>query len=139
MSVTLNQMVNQSTKDPLAQQAHLWAMALTVGLAVISSGCSSLAQDMYAHGTGWREASLVQIAPAGQIERRALTDCRTTATAGSADNRRYAVVEYRSGGRLHVHVLEMDESSQIRVGDTIHTNVLACGASFAARPPTRPP
>lgn len=45
MSAKLNQMVNQSTKGLLAQQAHPWAMALTVGLAATSSGCRSLAQD----------------------------------------------------------------------------------------------
>jgi len=115
-----------------------WAIALLIGLTVGSSGCTSLAQDMYALGAGWRTASLVQIAPAQQIQRRALTDCRP-ATAATAGDRRYAVVEYRSAGRLHVHILEMDETSSARVGDAVYINVLACNASFATRSPQRPP
>lgn len=120
----------------LARQASPWAFILAAGLLVGISGCSSLAQDIYAHGAGWRTALLVQVAPADQIERRALTDCRGQTM--DTDGRKYAVVEYRSGARLHVHILPADESSEARVGDTVYVNVMTCDATFSASPPTRP-
>lgn len=120
----------------LARHASPWAFTLAAGLTVVSSGCSSLAQDIYAHGAGWRTALLVQVAPADQIERRALTDCRGQTTDASGN--RYAVVEYQSGGRLHVHILPADENSQARVGDTVYVNIMTCDATFSASPPTRP-
>lgn len=98
-------------------------------------GCSTTYREFKAFQAGWRIADVLQVGAASEIRRNGLTDCREAATAQELAARKFAVVSYRATGRQHVHIVVLEEASDIEPGDRVYTNVLRCGAPVEVRSP----
>ncbi|WP_162590414.1 hypothetical protein [Variovorax sp. RA8] len=104
-------------------------LPLGVGLVLAASvlGCSTFLEEVDAFQRGWRTAVVLEVGPAAQLRRAAMTDCRKVASAEQLEQRRFAVVIDRTASRRHSHVVLLEEGSSVNPGDVIRTNILRCG------------
>lgn len=105
------------------------ALALGVGLVLAASvlGCSTFLEEVGAYQRGWRTAVVLEVGPAAQLRRAAMTDCRKVASAEQLAQRRFAVVIDRTASRRHSHVVWLEEGSSVNPGDVVRMNILRCG------------
>lgn len=108
------------------------ALAGLIGLTAFSLlGCTTTYREFIAFQEGWRTAEVFEVGAADTLQRRGLTDCRTSATADELQTRQFASVGYRMAGRPHVHIVILDTDSLVRRGDYLTLNVLQCGGAMA--------
>jgi len=109
------------------------ATAVAVALAASATGCGTLRKDFNAYQDGWRSADVLEVGSAVELRGSGFTDCRRSATPYELKLSRFAVLSYRATGRRHLHVVILDDASDIRAGDIVYTNVLRCGTPVERR------
>ena len=136
----MDRSVTQARAKPSRRARHSLARLLSrtfVAAWVVTAvaGCQSLALEIEDFGAGWRVVEIVEVGSANSITRKGLTDCRDDVRDLAAV--RFAAVRYAANGRIHIHIVQMDESAHVRPGDRVRTNVLRCGSEFSKVSPQR--
>lgn len=104
-----------------------------VGLASLSA-CTAFVKEVSEFQSGWRTAEVKSLGKAAELAGSGLTDCRATASEMQLASSRFALLSYRmAGGRPHSHIVIVDDSAVVAVGDTVYTNVMRCDAVLAVR------
>lgn len=109
---------------------------MVFGLASLATlaACTTFAQGVSEFQAGWRTAEVKSLGKAAELTGGAITDCRVSASKAQLASSRFALVSYRmAGGRPHSHIVLVDDSALVAVGDTVYTNVIRCDAALAVR------
>lgn len=105
----------------------------TIGFTALVA-CTSFRHEVAEFQAGWRIATVTEVGRADDLKSSGLTDCRKGATNEQVANARFAVLSYRTvGARQHLHIVILDERTQVAVGDTVYANVEECGAPLQVR------
>lgn len=97
------------------------------------AGCATnfAYEGKYARADGWREGTVLQIAPAGAIPRGSFRDCRTGADAASETP--FVVVSFYRNSRYYTRITKLPVDAQLEVGDKVYVNIDDCTASLPRR------
>ena len=115
-------------KQPINGKArHVATGILGVAVSTGLLGCAGFYQQHRDFQDGWRTGEIVEIGSASEIQRGGRTDCRKTASSDELALRRFAILVDRSTGRLHAHIVMLDPSVSVALGDIVSTNVVKCG------------
>lgn len=103
-------------------------LLLIVGVA--ASGCAPIYEARYDYRGGWRDVTVLQVAPARDITGNAWVDCR--GVLGATDPRQFAYARYsfpQSG--LHRAIVPIQEGLRLSPGDRIYINIRHCNQPIA--------
>lgn len=98
-------------------------VCMLLGLA----GCAGTGQQFDSFQRGWRNAEVLSVGRAEQINDSGYTDCRRGASAAENEVSRYAVLAYRLGHRPHRHIVKLSTETTVLPGDMVFANVEVCG------------
>lgn len=110
-------------------------VAISAGLM----GCADFYREYRDFQDGWRTGEIAEIGRSNELRRGGFTDCRKTISADELAARRFAVLIDRSTGRRHAHVVMLDASTSVELGDIVSTNVVRCGTPVRVLSHARPP
>ena len=107
-------------------------VALTCGLGVALSGCTTPYEGKYDFYEGWRNAKVVQLVGANEFTKYDYADCRKTASPEQLAIDRFAAVSYRGGRHHRTRIVAFAAGAALNVGDAVYVNPGRCLAAVAA-------
>lgn len=114
--------------------------AILVACALFGlAGCAGTKQKFDNFQRGWRNAEVLSVGRAEQIDGSGYTDCRRDASPAETATSRYAVLSYRLGHRPHRHIVKLNTEAPVLPGDMVFANVEVCGLPIyplASGPPS---
>lgn len=110
------------------------ARVVVVGAFSGLAGCASgvVYEGKYAQDEGWREGTVVEIAPARNINRPAFYDCRP-GSLDRGDDTPYAAVAFLRNGRHYAQIMRLPADARLKVGDLVYVNFKNCDAPLPKR------
>lgn len=106
--------------------------ALTCGLGVALSGCTTPYEGKYDFYEGWRKAKVEQLVAVGEVTKYDYVDCRRTASPMQLAADRFAAVSYRGVRHYRTRIVAFAAGSALKVGDSVYVNPGRCLAALAA-------
>ncbi len=112
---------------------NMYTKTIAALLLASTAGCSTVYEGKYEFSEGWREARVIQIAPASQIERPEFFDCIRRASPQERATESFIVLSYRRMGKTAKRAAPLSANSQLRVGDAVYVNASGCDGPVVKR------
>lgn len=106
----------------------------TLGGLVALAGCATVYEGRYDYGKGWREAEVVKVGTASEMEEPDFLDCRHKVNSADAQ---FAQVTYRQMIRDKVHLVALQVPAVVAPGDIVYVNIGNCSAPLVQGPRLR--
>lgn len=78
------------------------------------------------HGRGWREAEVLQIGTASEINKPQFSECRDKVSSQQLASGKFALVSYSHMTRKRRRVVPMQPGASFQPGDAAYMNVASC-------------
>ncbi len=103
--------------------------------ALATTGCALVYEGKYDWYDGWREAQVLQIGRAAEIEKPQFSDCREQMTPQQLATGRFAVLSYMHMTRKRHRVvpLQAGQSVAVAVGDQVYMQITSCDGPLVPR------
>ncbi len=101
--------------------------------ALSTAGCAMVYEGKYDWNDGWREATVLQIGSAAEIEKPQFSDCREIALPQQLSSGKFIVVSYMHTGHRRKRVVPFNSNEGVLVGDLVYMNVLGCDKPLMPR------
>lgn len=111
---------------------YVWMPAVGIS-ALMLGGCTTVYEGKYNFSDGWREAQVVQIASASEIEKSQFSDCRENSLPQQLSVDKFIVLSYKHMNRPRKRVIPFEPSEGVRPGDLVYMNVGSCDIPLAPR------
>ena len=115
------------------------AVRIPLYLGAISralSGCASVGSDKgeYAWSEGWREAQVIAVQTAAEMDRPRFYTCVREATPEQLATTRFAIVKYRQMSRSQRRAVPLRANERVAVGDAVYVKLGDCSTPLASAP-----
>ncbi len=104
--------------------------------ALSATGCALVYEGKYDWYDGWREAQVVQIGSATEIEMPQFSDCRKQMTPQQLATSRFAVLSYMHMTRKRHRVVPLQLGRAVAVGDQVYMQITSCDGPLVPRKST---
>ncbi|MBK8072138.1 MAG: hypothetical protein IPK34_09050 [Ramlibacter sp.] len=101
--------------------------------ALSATGCALVYEGKYDWHDGWREAQVLQIGSAADIERPRFSDCRGQMTSQQLAMSQFAVLSYTHMARKRHRVVPLQAGQSGAVGDQVYMQITSCDGPLVAR------
>lgn len=100
------------------------------------SGCASVGSDngKYAWSEGWREAQVIAVQTAAEMDRPRFYNCVREATPEQLTTTRFAIVKYRQMARSQRRAVPLRADERVAVGDAVYVKLGDCTTPLASAP-----
>ncbi len=102
-------------------------------LLASTGGCATVYEGKYEFSQGWREAQVVEIAPASQIEWPEFFECIREGSPQERATESFIVLSYRRMGKTAKRAAPLSANPQLRVGDMVYVNASRCDSPVVKR------
>lgn len=109
-------------------------VALTCGLGVALSGCTTPYEGKYDFYAGWRKAKVEQLVVVGEVTKYDYADCRKTTSPEQLATDRFAAVSYRGERHHRTRIAAFAASAALKAGDAVYVNPGRCLGVVAVPP-----
>ncbi|MGE3345905.1 MAG: hypothetical protein AB7I35_00570 [Ramlibacter sp.] len=101
--------------------------------ALSATGCALVYEGKYDWYDGWREAHVLQIGSAAEIEKPQFSDCREQMTPQQLATGQFAVLSYMRMTRKRHRVVPLQAGRSIAVGDQVYMQITSCDGPLVPR------
>ncbi len=98
-----------------------------------ATGCTTLYEGKYDFSEGWREAQVIRIAKASQIETPQFSDCRQKSPIQPDANTQFALLSYEHLGRTRKRVVQSPQDIDLHAGELVYMNITTCSGGIVKR------
>ena len=100
-------------------------------VALLLAACASTPEGPYRFSEGWRRARVERVVQGADIDKPKFWECTRKTSAQERSERVYALLSYRSMHHRRTRVVPLTDSTSVRPGDVVYTNVSRCEESIA--------
>ena len=104
-----------------------------VVMLLAATGCTTLYEGKYDFSEGWREAQVILIAPAAEIDFPQFSDCRQKPLTQLDASLPFVLLSYEHLGRTRKRVVPLPKNLDLRAGDPVYMNVTTCDGGIVTR------
>ncbi len=101
--------------------------------ALSATGCAMVYEEKYDWYDGWREAQVLQIGSAAEIEKPQFSDCREKMTPQQLAISQFAVLSYVRMTRKRHRVVPLQAGQSVAVGDQVYMQITSCDGPLVPR------
>ena len=106
---------------------------VSVVLLLAATGCTTLYEGKYDFSEGWREAQVIRVAKASQIETPQFSDCRQKFPLQQDANTQFVLLSYKHLGRSRNRVVQSPQDLDLQTDEFVYMNVKTCAGSIVKR------
>ncbi len=131
-TIAMDTLVHFQCANWRVDMKYVWMPAVGIS-ALMLVGCATVYEGKYNFSDGWREAQVVQIANASEIEKPQFSDCRKNLLPQQLSVDKFIVLSYKHMSHRRKRVIPFGPSEGVRPGDLVYMNVGSCDIPLAPR------